>query len=133
MRSPSTRIVQLGGLALALLATGVAQATGAGPAMGTAVACASAVAASFMLHGIGLRLMGVVITALGIGGTAAAVLDDTSARRWLVVLLVLVATAGCTMAVRAPEPRRRRGRSEVRDPWKDMDAGLDPTLDDDSR
>lgn len=120
-RGPVTMLGALGAAAAAASAHW-AEATAA---LGIAWAVLAAFALSMMLHGFGLRVLGVLLALLAIaGGVAAAVVQP-----WIIVAFGGVLVSAVLMVIVGPGWKRRRpGRVAQRDMWKDMDEGRDPTV-----
>ncbi len=120
-RGPATVLGAAGALGVGIAATTL---EAPGPA-GVAWAVLAAFALSLMLHGPGLRVVGVLVGLLSVLGGALAV---TSAP-WLVVGFVATLVAAVVMVVRGPTWRIRRGQASThRSMWEDLDEGHDPTI-----
>lgn len=119
-RLPVTALVALGALGAGIAAT-VAEAPGTA---GVAWATLAAVALSLMLHGLGLRVMAGVVVALSVLGTLVAVGELP----WAIVGFVVCSLGAILWWRHGPSwgGDRRPARSED-DPWKQLDAGQDPT------
>lgn len=94
-------------------------------ASGLGWAAVAAMALSLMLNGRGLTLLGGILALLGIAGVVLAFTTTW----WFALFFLVVAATGVVMAWRGPSwvvNRPKRPPSE--DPWKQMDAGEDPTV-----
>lgn len=119
-RLPVTVLIALGALAAGIAATAV-DATGTA---GVAWATLAAVALSLMLHGVGLRVMAVIVVALSVlGGIVSA-----GEFPWAIVAFVPCLVGAALLWRYGPTWIHERRESRVEDdPWKQMDAGEDPT------
>ncbi|NLE97789.1 MAG: hypothetical protein GX596_07345 [Propionibacterium sp.] len=120
-RWPTTLLAALGGLAAGIGGT-VAEAP-AVAGLGWAVLAGTAL--SLMLHGVGLRVLGVVLVLLGVLGGVLSVLGTA----WLATAFVPVLAGGVLMAMFGPGwAAGRKARPPSEDPWKLLDQGEDPTI-----
>lgn len=119
-RLPTTLVGVIGALAAGILAS-----TAPAPEVGgLAWAILAGLALSLMLHGVGLRVLGGVIAVLAALGGVLSVLTVW----WLVVCFVPVLASGLLMLVFGPSWARGRQKKEtVKDMWKQLDEGDDPT------
>ncbi|WP_296139013.1 hypothetical protein [uncultured Tessaracoccus sp.] len=108
------------------LGVGIAATTLEAPApAGVAWAVLAAFALSLMLHGPGLRVLGVLVGLLSVLGGALAV----ASAPWLVVGFVATLLAAVMMVLRGTTWRvRRRQASMHRSMWEELDEGHDPTI-----
>ncbi len=120
-RWPVTLLAVVG----ALLAGVSAQAAGSTLAsVGWAVA--AGVGLSLMLRGFGLRVVGILLAVVSIGGIAWS----AQASQWIPLagfVLSLVASAGFVIWGPSWRHRQRTRTDAPADLWKTMDEGVDPT------
>lgn len=128
-----SRWPELVALLVGLATAGFAHTSGLSGPAGVALATATAVAPAVMMRGVGRRILGFIIVGLALIGGALAVMVD-SWQHWVVLgLFIVVAAAGIVMSFTSLPVRSRGQSAKVHDPWKDLDAGLDPTSAHDSR
>ena len=116
--------VTLFAVAGAMLA-GIAAQVGSSPLASLAWALAAGVGLSLMLHGFGLRIVGVALTCLAVVGIGWA----AQVGQWVALVgFVLVTVAGLGFTVRGPNWRHQRVRRQSAPGlWQAMDPGGDPT------
>jgi hypothetical protein len=116
--------VTLLGAAGALTAGVAGNATGEPAISGAGWAALAGIALSLMLHGTGLRIVGILIAVLAVLGVVVVGWGS-----WAGIALVPVLVAGALMAWAGPKWDRgeRRQRQPAKDLWSRMDAGEDPT------
>lgn len=92
---------------------------------GVAWAGLAALALSLMLHGRGLRVLGVLLALLSVTGIVVSVMEQP----WVVVAFVALLVASALFVVVGPSWRTERApRVQQRNLWEELDKGEDPTL-----
>ena len=107
--------------ALGALAAGIAgNAVGASATTGVAWAALAAVALSLMLHGTGLRVLGLLLALLGVGGIAASITEQP----WIIGGFIPVIGSAVLMILYSPRWRSSRPtQTTQRSLWEDLDNG----------
>lgn len=116
----------VGALGIALTGLG----TGASAVQALGWASAAGVGLSAMLRGPGLRVMGVVGLLLSIAAGVSAALAGGWA--WLTLAFAVVLAVAAVATIRRGPTWRAAAttrRQPSKDPWKQFDAGEDPTTD----
>lgn len=124
-RTPTLVILVLGALGVGLAAA----PSGAGSASALGWAAAAGALLMLMLQGIGLRVLGVLLTLVAI--TIAGLTIAAGGRALLLLIpAALIGWAGVAASVRGPGWATRLGpgpRAAPADAWTQLDDGLDPT------
>ncbi|MFT3886891.1 MAG: hypothetical protein QM713_01825 [Arachnia sp.] len=120
-RGPVTLAVAAGALT-----AGIAAQAAESPVGSLAWAAAAGIGLSLMLRGVGLRVVGVLVVLIGVGG---AVWSAQSAQWVPLAGFVVCAVAAVGMVLWGPGWQARRGDAPERrvDAWAAMDKGDDPT------
>ena len=85
----------------------------------------AALALSLMLHGRGLRVVGVLLALLSVAGIVASIMEQP----WVAVAFVALLVASALFVVVGPSWRTERApRVQQRSLWEELDKGEDPTL-----
>ncbi|MBK7821235.1 MAG: hypothetical protein IPJ61_09185 [Tessaracoccus sp.] len=108
---------------------GIAAQAASSPVGSLAWAAAAGIGLSLMLRGVGLRVVGVLLTALAVTGAGWSV----QAGQWVACAgFAVVAVAALGVVVWGPRWRTERasGSGRALDPWAAMDKGEDPTTTD---
>lgn len=121
-RAPTTLLGLVGALGAGIGGT-VAEAP---EVSGVGWAALAGFGLSLMLHGVGLRVLGVALVLLAVLGSVVSLVTVW----WMLFGFLLVAAAGVAMVAVGPSwASQRRKRPPSKDPWKLMDDGDDPTVD----
>lgn len=92
---------------------------------GVAWAGLAAIGLSLMLHGRGLRVLGVLLALLSVAGIVASIMEQP----WIAVAFVALLVASALFVVVGPSWRTERApRVQQRSLWEELDNGEDPTL-----
>ncbi len=118
----STTIIGLAGAGGAAIAGNILDV----PATrGVAWAGLAAIGLSLMLHGQGLRVLGVLLALLSVTGIVVSVMEQP----WVVVAFVALFVASVLFVTVGPTWRTQRPpRVQQRSLWEELDKGEDPTL-----